>query len=516
MTQTTETSPKPGKFVRILRRVLFVLACLITLVAILVVEENWRGKRAWDKFRTEWEAKGEKFDVKSFVPPAVPDDENFAMTPFLSPIFDLNRLPLAPEQSIYRDTNGANRALFFAKDFPSPKSSGVWAKSEPVDLPAWAVAIQGQSNAPAGGAASLTRAGAASIVLKGLEKYQPVMDEIQTATRRPYSRFNLDYNNEIPASIMVPQVEVVKRLSQLFSLRASAERALGQNDAAFSDVKTGLYLAGSIKDEPFLLAGLVRASMLQLALTGVWEGLATHQWTDAQLADFETELGGIDILAEYEMQIRGERAMANGDIDYLRTSGRINDFIDDPAHSSVNFGRLLPAGWFYQNELVINRMYQECFVPLADAANHRVFVDKTSASGTAVDKELFSGFPPYKILGRLLLPALEKAVRKYAYCQANLDLATIACVLERYRLANGKYSISLGALVPKFAAKIPNDVITGEPLKYHRTDNGQFLLYSVGWNGTDDGGIPPTAPIGKAVDITQGDWVWPPYPAKPF
>jgi hypothetical protein len=517
MTQTTDTGTKPGRLVRILRGTLFVLACLITLIAILYAEENWRGKRAWEKFKQEWEAKGEKFDLQSFVPPAVPDDQNFAMTPFLAPLFDYNPQPLAPDQSIYRDTNGANRAMNFANKLPSPQSSAMWAKSEPVDLPAWAIAFLGKSNAPPGGAASITRPDAAAIVLKGLEKYQPVLDEIQAATRRPYSRFNVNYASEIPAAIMLPHLAVVKQLSRLFLLRASAELALGRTEAAFTDVKAGLYLSGTMKSEPFLISGLVRVTIIRLTLPCIWEGLAAHQWTDLQLAEFEQELGGIDLLAEYETQMRGERALANGNIDYLRRSKRINDFLNDAGQSPVNLGHLLPDGWFYQNELVINRMHQDYFLPPVDSANHRINVDKVSAMSPALTNELFGGFPPYKILGRLLLPALEGCIKKYAYGQVNLDLATTACALERYRLVNGQYPDSLDVLAPKFIAKIPNDVITGESLKYRRTDDGRFLLYSVGWNRTDDGG---TMAFDKGttpqVDRDQGDWVWPPYPAKPF
>ena len=64
-------------------------------------------------------------------------------------------------------------------------------------------------------------------------------------------------------------------------------------------------------------------------------------------------------------------------------------------------------------------------------------------------------------------------------------------------------------LVPKFISQLPNDVISGGPYKYHRTADGQFVLYSVGWNETDDGGVP-----GQTLfDDKQGDWVWQ-YPAK--
>jgi hypothetical protein len=80
--------------------------------------------------------------------------------------------------------------------------------------------------------------------------------------------------------------------------------------------------------------------------------------------------------------------------------------------------------------------------------------------------------------------------------------AFVACGLERYRLAHGQYPETLEALVPQFAEKLPHDIIGGQPLKYRRTADSQFVLYSVGWNETDDGGVP-----GKT--IPEGDWVWP-------
>jgi hypothetical protein len=55
-------------------------------------------------------------------------------------------------------------------------------------------------------------------------------------------------------------------------------------------------------------------------------------------------------------------------------------------------------------------------------------------------------------------------------------------------------------------------VLTGQPLKYRRTDDGQFVLYSVGWNETDDG---DTLGLNKEgnPDWHKGDWVWR-YPAR--
>jgi len=66
---------------RILKRVLLVGACLIALVALFYAEEDWRGWHAWTQFKHKWEARGEQFSLARVVPPPVPDEQNFALTP---------------------------------------------------------------------------------------------------------------------------------------------------------------------------------------------------------------------------------------------------------------------------------------------------------------------------------------------------------------------------------------------------------------------------------------------------
>ena len=95
-------------------------------------------------------------------------------------------------------------------------------------------------------------------------------------------------------------------------------------------------------------------------------------------------------------------------------------------------------------------------------------------------------------------------------------MARMAIALERYRLAHGEFPESLDALAPQFMEKIPHDIINGQLLHYRQTDDGQFVLYSVGWNETDDGGVVALdGPFGKSgnVDNRKGDWVWR-YPQK--
>lgn len=57
------------------------------------------------------------------------------------------------------------------------------------------------------------------------------------------------------------------------------------------------------------------------------------------------------------------------------------------------------------------------------------------------------------------------------------------------------------ALAPAFLPVVPHDLITGGSLRYTRTAKG-YRLYSVGWDGQDQGGRPDPS------NLEQGDWVW--------
>jgi len=101
-------------------------------------------------------------------------------------------------------------------------------------------------------------------------------------------------------------------------------------------------------------------------------------------------------------------------------------------------------------------MHQEFLLPPVDAANHHVDAEKASMYGSALDREFSGGFPPYKILAKMLLPALDQGDQiNTPFRQANLDLTIVACALERYRIANGQYPDSLAAISPKFIATVP-------------------------------------------------------------
>jgi hypothetical protein len=120
---------------------------------------------------------------------------------------------------------------------------------------------------------------------------------------------------------------------------------------------------------------------------------------------------------------------------------------------------------------------------------------------------------PYHYLEYILDLAFSDWLKNSAKGQTVAQQAALACALERYRLANDRLPEKLEALVPQFIAKIPHDVMDGQPLRYRLESDGSYKLWSVGWNQKDDGGevayLNPKAPEDQRIlDDQMGDWVW--------
>jgi hypothetical protein len=86
-------------------------------------------------------------------------------------------------------------------------------------------------------------------------------------------------------------------------------------------------------------------------------------------------------------------------------------------------------------------------------------------------------------------------MEKAADCVGQLRAVQAALAVERYRLGTGStLPDSLGQLVPKYLAAVPDDPYDGKPLRYKNLSPKGYVAYSIGRNRVDDGGVPkPTA-----------------------
>jgi hypothetical protein len=235
------------------------------------------------------------------------------------------------------------------------------------------------------------------------------------------------------------------------------------------------------------------------------------------------QLKAIDFLSDHARMARSEGSMGGIATSFVdRKKGRqlLQDFAPGEFYPPWLVPALdyLPSGWLYLNDLTAARFYRERVLPLINPTERRAYPGKARA---AIHD--FNSAPPRP--GNLIIRVfgLFIAPQKFARGQTDIDQARVACALERYWQIHHQYPETLAALVPDCIEKLPADIITGQPLKYQRNQDGQFVLYSVGWNETDDGGTFPKeieSPHNESFRLNwmmdseeKGDWVWR-YPAR--
>ena len=288
---------------------------------------------------------------------------------------------------------------------------------------------------------------------------------------------------------------MMKGSYRLLSLHAEAEMVSGHTDQALKDINVMFRLDDGLKDEPLLISQLVRMASVVILLQPVGQGLAEHRWSEAQLQVLQERLQKTDLIASMVQATYGER--------------------DICVNPEFDRGEMFPRGWNRLEQLNLNRAIHDTVFPRIDLAAREINPSANHSIDQAFKKFSAGGYSQavihHTIFAKMLLPVLSHAPQKTAFAQTTVDMAMLACALERYRLAQGQYPQELDALIPRFVAVLPHDIINGQPLKYRRTDNGRFILYSIGWNEKDDGGV-VAMNKDKHQDVLQGDWGWQ-YPA---
>lgn len=586
---------------RTVRRGLVGLGVLITLIALLYTEEDWRGKRAWENFKRDLEAKGTVLDWNALLPPAVPDDQNIFKAPKMQEWFvafgannelynrmDSHTLPefvakrnghwiaeltvvptnasVSPkaadtvlryggmDAAVHRQLEGLVQGAmgegtngYGGRQMKSPMGgyallAGSLKPGKPVRIVVRADTVPTAAEVAAflnGTAPATARPGeellgvtalgpnsfcaflnsppaySASDYLAWSDQFEPDFDMIRDALKRPYARMEGDYQE--PFALPIPRFVLFRVLAQTLAQRTKCHLLLDEPEPALRDVTLLHDLCRMLEAKPTGRPMTLVTAMINVAITGLYvdtlaDGLRLQAWREPQLAALERQLGQVDLLPFVAEAFRSERVAlcTLGRTPPAKISDRVIAFqggktnwwrrLQDPVYTFLTYA---PRGWVYQN-MVVNVGVLQPAIESIDPANHVVFPGKTRDASERIHA---LGKTPYTILESMFLPNFTKATQTLARNQTLADEAQTVCALERYRLAHGRYPESLEALVPQFIDKLPHDIIGGRPLHYRRTDDGRFLLYSIGWNEKDDGGTVAPNRDGRE-DLENGDWVW--------
>ncbi|MBL9194209.1 MAG: hypothetical protein JNJ82_17785 [Opitutaceae bacterium] len=480
--------PFSAKTVRILRRALLGLAGFATVVAAAWLVENVRGQRAWDATLKEYAGRGDPLDVLP-VPPPIPVEQNFMQTPLLM------RLVLArsnsPELTAFREKHPLYDLV--------QEQRHPWDEGKRLDLDALAEEVKAHFAEKRRQAPSESAESSAAQLLSWFSGDDSPLSELRMAAlQRPESRL---VQSETPVlggllNASTPNYALLRHFVSSTSIHASAALAQRQPDVAFPSVVAGLNLGRGLSDpSQTLLESMLATVLLRMTVQPLWEGLQARAWNDRHLQRFGDVLSTIDPMGSLAQAVRNERNNAM----FLPRSALIPPEDRKTTMPGWFWFRLMPLGWWRQNQVSIVRMND---APLRVIDNHdqsefRKWLDALP--------DVTEPPSPYNLFANQMLTAYRRIIPNCARTTQALRLAATACALERHRLAHAEYPESLAALVPTFLRSVPRDVVTGEPLHYRRNADGTFTLYSVGLDGDDDGGVRPADP--KVTD-GDGDWVW--------
>jgi hypothetical protein len=121
-----------------------------------------------------------------------------------------------------------------------------------------------------------------------------------------------------------------------------------------------------------------------------------------------------------------------------------------------------------------------------------------------VEKELqdrlaggLAGASAADLLLSISVAKLSKAAQTDERVAMDFELTQVVLALRAHKARGGAYPDNLDAVAPALGGKVPADRFAGAPLRYARAGDG-YMLYSVGPNARDDGGVEP----GSGEDLT--------------
>ena len=496
----------PGLFrLRTLGIGFFLVAALITLVALVFALWSWRSERAWQAVRQDLEAHGEKVTLQDVIPATVPDSQNFAMIPFFAPLFDYDTRNGSTEfhqkEAWTRVTS--QKTLSTTGTSTSKVKSPVearWRLGHLTDLVAWQDYYLALADYPH--PAKPGRPGAD--VLIALDRDAAEFSALREGLSRPFCRFPIHYDTPNPAGILLPHLAVTKRLTGFVELRCLALLSESKPEEALRDLELAFRLQTGVEKEPVLLSYLVRLVEWQMVQQVLWEGVAQHQWNAATLAALQSKVESMDFMEGCAFAVQGERAFGNAIYNRwvsnrLKLGQDFGEFENETSEKSTSAkwvsaaSWLVPSGFIRDNQIVQNQYLSQMLASIRSiTVSPGVYQPIDFVQFNRVLGQILEPPALKNRLVRMLAPAVAKTLNKALIAQSSRDLAVLGIALERYRLAKGEYPESLASLSPDWLKQIPKDVYSGQDLHYRRDGKNGVWLYSVGFNKVDDGGEWPT------------------------
>ena len=526
--QSPRAVSRSRKLRRFAARLLVLAAVLVALAGVMVLIWSHSATREWQRVKAQIEADGETFDLMKLLPSAPADAENFCAIPELKDVTakldddpntsapEMPRKASGPLVEVWKPDNGRPGTGDGPRQGVAANSSEMAAyfrKTKFIELPP-------TSDDPA------------RDILAAIGVQHPEVAALTAAIGRSKSQITPAFAERrwtVPfIAQRHTQWSTVTNAGNILRIQALAAIGAGNKDITRSDIVALLKLSEAAGQEPFLLSYIHSVNLEKAVHHVLWEALRAGVLSDEILAEVLQELSKHDGRDRLLYALRTELILNVDHLEHLRDEHReetLAAFGSGTGWISRLISRLLPAGVFDRNaSFYCSELYRLAIRPLKTEGFPSVVGELHVLERVAHHDCHASGNPFREVtvgVAARLLPTTFSIVRKGAVAASTHDQAMTAIALERFNLQHHRYPTVLSELVPAFVPKLPLDTLSGIPLGYRRTEDGRYMIWSAGFDGTDDNGKIGTS--SKAVErLTyveytnyKGDWVWQYTPVHP-
>jgi hypothetical protein len=291
-------------------------------------------------------------------------------------------------------------------------------------------------------------------------------------------------------SILLPHLGSARAMARLNT--AWMGWAIREKDYRQADIllRSNLNLAYASCAEPSLIAHLVGVAVEALTLGRL---LDTHLRSPLP-PEFARQAAASIAAAprpDWSYSVQGERLMGLDSIDWLYTKGSLRDLNPEMSRIEAAAARAL---WAKREDSLA--LYDRIMNNITEAFDADPAKAALAFERIAEEDKKFED-PVYKTrfsIAGMLMPAMNRAIQVERSARTLRNAAQTVLAIAVYQSEHdGSAPATLDDLVPNYLPVLPIDwdSPSREPLRYRRTDAAPgFILYSVGRDGTDDGGTP--------------------------
>ncbi len=432
-------------------------------------------KERLESYRERLEHRGEKFSITDFTPPPAPLENNGAPAA-VAAAQELSDLVKKHSLALVRTGHAVpgSGPVYHKRETALRKLS----KQESKDIPWDALAAE-------------------------MAPLQEPLRRIKEAARQPTLAVDLDYSKGF--AMRLDAIGPLLKACQYLGVDGLLLLHNGNVSDTIENVRTQLRIAQIPKDQPSAICQLTFQAMVGIAQLNTWEILHADGVTAAELEQLQAIWQAVRPTSQYANTLRMERAIA------LPTfSGSADPFQIGSADKFKNGIKFTVWKMYFRttDEYQFLKDYQ-ALLKHFDAGTKPNWPEIFTTS-TEIEERLKRAGGVSLWVCKMLNATLKGTLEKLAISEAIGNMTLTAIAIRRYQLAHaGALPKTLEDLTPQYFKTPPRDPMSGKPLVY-KNEGSDFLLYSVGLDGIDEGGNISSATEKPPRGFTDcKDIVWP-------